>query len=315
MRALVLLASKIGPASVPVLISGETGVGKEVVAELIHAYSERREKPMVCINCAGLPDELIESELFGSAKGAFTGSTNRIGLLASAAGSTVLLDELSEMPLHLQSKLLRFLQDMIVRPVGRTASQRIDVRVIAAINREPSLCVREKHLREDLYYRLSTIMITVPPLRLRLEDILPLASAYIAYYADLLKRPALTLSESAKAALKTYHWPGNVRQLQNEMNRCMLLSDGGEILPSQLGFFNEYASTEQLGVPAKELSILERTVAQTVVDTLTACKWNKAKAAKMLGIGRQKMYNEIARYDIKTPKKARAAAEPAHPQP
>jgi len=318
MKDLVLLAGKIGPAGVPVLIAGETGTGKEVVAELIHANSERRGKPMVCINCAGLPADLIESELFGSTKGSFTGSIDRIGLLASAVGSTVFLDELSEMPLNLQSKLLRFLQDMNVRRVGSNTGHAVNVRVIAAVNQSPAICMQEKRLREDLYYRLSTVALTVPPLRDRIEDIVPLAEAYVAYYAALLDRPKPALSLETKAVLRNYAWPGNVRQLQNEMNRAVLLGDNGCISPVNLAFYQNNTDPLQVSVTVSinDLSPLEKVEIKAVVDTLKACKWNMLRASTRLGIGRQTLYSKVKRYGIKRPKwYERAPRRSRHSQP
>lgn len=305
MRAIVALSQKIGPSDVPVLIAGETGAGKEVVAELIHANSPRRSRQMVCVNCAGLPAELIESELFGSSKGSFTGSLDRVGIFKHANCSTAFLDELSEMPLGLQSKLLRFIQDKKVRRVGSIGEEPVDVRIIAAINKPPMECVKERRLREDLYYRLSTVTITVPPLRDRPQDIIPLAAAYLGYYSQMLNRPIPTFDSTIAKALQGYDWPGNVRQLQNEMNRCAVLCNG-TISISDLNIAPELLTgdanlQEWLTRPVGELTKMEQAEATAIVKVLCDHKWNKLTASNALGIGRQTLYNKIKTLGIKTP--------------
>lgn len=304
MQAILALAKKVGPTDVPVLIAGETGAGKEVVAELIHANSDRRSRQMVCINCAGLPAELIESELFGSSKGSFTGGLDRIGLLKHANLNTVFLDELSEMPLNLQAKMLRFIQDKRIRRVGSIGEEVVDVRVIAAINRLPAECVKQKRLREDLYYRLGTVTIIVPPLRDRPEDILPLANAYLQFYSAQFKRPAPKIDKKVEALFMDYSWPGNVRQLQNEMNRCALLCNGSistSDLNIQMELSSEVDIQNWITVSATTLTVMEKAEARAVIKTLLETKWNKHEAALKLGIGRQTLYNKMKIWGIKTP--------------
>lgn len=311
MKALVQLAQKVGPSDVPVLIAGETGAGKEVIAELIHQKSGRTGKPMVCINCAGLPTELIESELFGSSKGSFTGSNmDRIGLFKAADNGTCFLDELSEMPLDLQSKLLRFLQDKRIRRVGTIASELVNVRVIAAVNRDPKACVDDKRLREDLYYRLNTVTIWVPPLRERHKDILPLANAYLAYYAEVFKRPVPELTEAAKNWLLAYSWPGNVRQLQNEINRCVLLSNNGHIDADILA---EQPMSKPMQVADSNGSMAEAEI-NAILKALDTCDGNKLLAAKKLGVGRQTLYNMLRRYGLTTTANVVRPAKPTPPR-
>lgn len=311
MKALVQLAQKVGPSDVPVLIAGETGAGKEVIAELIHQNSGRTGKPMVCINCAGLPAELIESELFGSSKGSFTGSNmDRIGLFKAADHGTCFLDELSEMPLDLQSKLLRFLQDKRIRRVGTIASELVDVRVIAAVNRDPKACVDDKRLREDLYYRLNTVTIWVPPLRERQKDIIPLADAYLAYYAEVFKRPVPALTDAAKDWLLAYSWPGNVRQLQNEINRCVLLSNNGHI---DAGILAEQPMSKPMQNTAPVGTIAEAEI-EVILKALDSCDGNKLTAAKKLGIGRQTLYNKLRYYGITTTASAARPKERSPPR-
>ena len=305
MKGIVALAKKIGPSDVPVLIAGETGAGKEVVAELIHANSDRRSRQMVCINCAGLPSELIESELFGSSKGSFTSSIDRIGMFKHADRSTAFLDELSEMPLALQAKLLRFLQDKRIRRVGSIGEETVDVRIIAAVNRLPGECVKLKRLREDLFYRLGTVTIIVPPLRDRPQDILPLASAYLQFYSTQFKRQPPVFDAKVEGALMGYDWPGNVRQLQNEMNRCALLCNGSVSL-KDLNIQQEAVAVEAdlqdwLSLPVSNLTQLERVEARAIIKMLVECKWNKLEASAKLGIGRQTLYNKVRTFGIKTP--------------
>lgn len=304
MRAIVTLAQKLGSTDMPVLIAGATGTGKEVVAELIHANSQCKSKEMVCLNCAGLPAELIESELFGSARGAFTGSSDRVGLIKHAEGSTVFLDELSEMPLQLQSKLLRFLQDKRVRRVGAVTSEVVNVRILAAVNKEPRFCIQEKTLREDLYYRLSAVTIIVPLLRNRPEDIMPLAATYLNYFSEEFKRKPPILSSKIEKALVTYRWPGNVRELKNEMNRCALLC-GDSVNLEDLSILPNASSDDHIeiqewvAVDISKLSEIDRSELAAIVNTFIACQFNKVEACKRLGIGRQTLYNKIHRYGIK----------------
>jgi len=305
MQAIVALAKKVGPTDVPVLIAGETGSGKEVVAELIHANSDRRSRQMVCINCAGLPAELIESELFGSSKGSFTGGLDRIGLLKHANLNTVFLDELSEMPLHLQAKLLRFIQDKRVRRVGSIGEETVDVRIIAAINRLPADCVKHRRLREDLYYRLGTVTIIVPPLRDRPEDILPLANSYLRYFSTQFKREPPMIDKKVEAMFMDYPWPGNVRQLQNEMNRCALLCNGS-VNVDDLNIQADLPSSEldiqpYLTVDVSHFTVIEKSEARLIIKTLLETKWNKHETALRLGLGRQTLYNRMRTWGVKTP--------------
>src|SRR6058998_2001463 len=212
MKAVMRTIERIAPADVSVLITGESGTGKEVVADLIHTLSHRSKGPFIKINCAALPRELIESELFGSVKGAFTGSQgDREGLFRQAEGGTLLLDELSEMPIDTQSKLLRVLQEKEVRPVGGRTSYKTDCRIIAATNRQVEEAIRDGKLREDLYYRISAISVSLPPLRERREDILPMAEAFLKRFAGQANRLITGFSEAAAERLRTFDWPGNAR--------------------------------------------------------------------------------------------------------
>ena len=235
MKTVVRDLEKVAPSDVAILITGESGTGKEVIADLIHALSFRSKGPLIKINCAALPRELIESELFGSVKGAFTGANvDREGLFKQAEGGTLLLDEISEMPVDTQSKLLRVLQEKEVRPVGGRTSYKSDCRVIAATNRETAEAIKMGKLREDLYYRICAISVHLPPLRERREDILPLANAFLKRYGSQAGREMTGFTPEAADALRAFDWPGNVRQLQNEIQRAVLMCEaqlGGRARP------------------------------------------------------------------------------------
>jgi len=219
------LIHRAAPSDAPVMLTGETGTGKEVFAELVHLHSRRREKPFLKVNCAAFPRELIESELFGSVKGAYTGALgDRNGLFQDADGGTLYLDELSEMPVDLQSKLLRVLQDQMVRKVGTTKDVKVNVRIIASLNRPADNLIAQGRLRDDLYYRIGVITMDIPPLRDRPDEVIPMAEAFLEHYCKVTQRPSkLTLSKDAKTALLAHNWPGNVRQLLNEMHRIAIL--------------------------------------------------------------------------------------------
>jgi len=227
MKAVMRTVERVAPSDVSVLVTGESGTGKEVVADLIHTLSPRNKGPFIKINCDALPRELIESELFGSVKGAFTGSQgDREGLFRQAEGGTLLLDELSEMPIDTQSKLLRVLQEKEVRPVGGRTSYKTDCRILAATNRQVDEAIKDGKLREDLYYRISAISIALPPLRERREDILPMARAFLNRFAAQANRPLTDFTPEASDRLRKHDWPGNVRQLQNEVQRAVLMCEG-----------------------------------------------------------------------------------------
>src|SRR5438093_6707388 len=223
MKSVMKTIERIAPSDVSVLITGESGTGKEVVADMIHTLSKRDKGAFIKINCAALPRELIESELFGSVKGSFTGATeDRKGLFRQAESGTLLLDELSEMPVDTQSKLLRVLQEKEVRPVGGKTSYKTDCRVIASTNRRVEDAIKDAKLREDLYYRISAISVHLPPLRERREDILHLARAFLKRFASQAGRPLSDFTPAASERLRKCDWPGNVRQLQNEVHPAVL---------------------------------------------------------------------------------------------
>jgi two-component system response regulator HupR/HoxA len=233
------LLEKVAPSHVSVLILGETGTGKELVARALHNHSPRAKKPFLAENCAAVPANLLESELFGHVRGSFTGATqDRAGHLVAADGGTVFLDEIGDMPLEMQSKLLRVLQDGEVRPVGSNKTRHVDVRVVAATNKDLALACKKGTFREDLYFRLAVITLQLPPLRERVGDVRILARFLLARAAAEVGRP-VTLEEDALAALEAWRWPGNVRELENELRRAAALCDGtirrADLSPRVLG--------------------------------------------------------------------------------
>jgi DNA-binding NtrC family response regulator len=297
MQDVVRTVERIAPSDVTILITGESGTGKEVIADLIHALSPRSKNKIIKINCAALPRELIESELFGSVKGAFTGAhADREGLFRQAEGGTLMLDEISEMPVDTQSKLLRVLQDQEVRPVGGKSSYKTNCRLIASTNRKPEDAIKESKLREDLYYRISAISVHLPPLRDRRDDILPLANSFLKRFAAQANRDIRCFKPEAIERLTAFDWPGNVRQLQNEVQRTVLLCEGNEVSASDLSVTN--AKPESADDTDTSFTLLEGVERNAIIQTLKETGGNKLETAKRLGIGRQTLYNKIKAYGI-----------------
>lgn len=299
MQNVVRTLERIAPSDVTILITGESGTGKEVIADLIHSLSPRSKNKIVKVNCAALPRELIESELFGSVKGAFTGAhTDRDGLFRQAEGGTLFLDEISEMPIDTQSKLLRVLQDQKVRPVGGKTDYQTNCRIIAATNRKPEDAIKDGKLREDLYYRISAISVYLPPLRERREDILPLATAFLKRFAAQANRTLRSFTPAAADRLSAFDWPGNIRQLQNEIQRAVLLCEGPDVDASDLSV------SEIHMVPSEghdtSYTLLEGVERNAIIQMLRETSGNKLETAKKLGIGRQTLYNKIKAYGIET---------------
>ncbi|HOY65894.1 MAG TPA: sigma-54 dependent transcriptional regulator [Candidatus Ozemobacteraceae bacterium] len=234
-RRICDIVRKVARSRGPVLLRGESGTGKEVLARALHLQSPRSDKPFVPVNAGSLPRELVESELFGHVKGAYTGADrDRIGRFDEADGGTLFLDEIGDMPVEQQVKLLRILQSGEVRPIGSTRSHRVDVRVVAATNRDLEALVREGRFREDLYYRLSLFVITIPPLRERHEDIPALAESFLERFAEEQQRPAMHLAGETRELLLEYAWPGNIRELENAMHYAVTMCDGEIIQPVDL---------------------------------------------------------------------------------
>jgi len=297
MKALVRTVERIAPSDISVLITGESGTGKEIIADLIHTLSPRSKGPFVKINCAALPRELIESELFGSVKGAFTGAqADREGLFRQADNGTLLLDELAEMPVDTQTKLLRVLQEREYRPVGGRQSFKSNVRIIASTNLEVEVAIRAGKLREDLYYRISTMSLNLPPLRERVDDTIPLANSFLKRFAAQAGRTITGFTPAASEKLRSFDWPGNVRQLQNEIQRAVLMSDGTIIDVNDLSIQQAPAGPEE--EETSSLTLLEGMERQTIIQMLKETNGNKLETAKRLGIGRQTLYNKIKAYNI-----------------
>ncbi|MGY6253263.1 sigma-54-dependent transcriptional regulator [Paraburkholderia caledonica] len=286
-----------------VLFTGETGTGKEVAARVLHDASRRSGKPFVAVNCAAIPAELLESELFGHVKGAFTGATaDRPGCFAAADGGTLLLDEIGDMPLPMQAKLLRVIQERQITPLGSNRVIPVDIRLVAATHRNLQTMVEAGEFREDLLYRLNIIPIALPPLRERLADILPLAEHFLAEVAKARSRE-LRLSLPAQHLLVGYAWPGNVRELRNAVERAGALAPGAMITAEDLGFLN---GKPDLGEPLVGTGLLEMTLPDAVETleralishALTLASNNRADAARRLGISRQTLYAKLAALKI-----------------
>jgi DNA-binding NtrC family response regulator len=285
-----------------VLIVGESGTGKELIANAIHYKSLRARKPFIKVNCAALPKELIESELFGHTKGAFTGAhADKEGLVQHAAGGSLMLDEIAEMPVELQPKLLRVLQERSYRKIGSEKTYAVDFRLISSTNRPPADAIRDGLLRDDLFYRISTITIHVPPLRDRSEDIQLLTEHFLHMYAQKYDRQIAGVSQAAYQRLFGHTWPGNVRELQNVIERAVLLAKGNRIEPVDLPFDNgsvpegSPAGTGWDVPPNMTLEDIERLV---IEKTLQRTGGNKQAAANLLGIYRPRLYSKIRKYNI-----------------
>ncbi len=293
------VVERVARGTISVLLLGETGVGKEVVAEAIHRASPRRHRPFLRLNCAALSDTLLESELFGHERGAFTGATEqRAGLLESAQGGTVMLDELGEMPLSTQAKLLRVLEQRQVMRVGGRAPIAIDVRFVSATNRDLEAEVLKGTFRQDVYFRLNGAALAVPPLRERPLEIEALAERFVAQAsADLDIEPPLELSEGATELLTSYAWPGNVRELKNAIERAALLTTGDRIEP-------EHLPMEKMSLPlVGEATSEDQAERQRILDALEKTAGNQTRAAALLGIGRRTLTTKLTKYGIRRPRK------------
>ena len=295
MHALFRRVARFAAADAPVVILGESGTGKEVVARALHGNSSRRDRPFLAVNVAALPSELLESELFGHVRGAFTGaSAAKRGLFEAADGGTLFLDEIAEMPLALQAKLLRVLQDGEVRRVGDTRSFGVDTRVVCATHRELGEQVRRGLFREDLYYRLKVLTVRVPPLRERGEDILPLAEQFLRDEGHLEVR----VSPEAAQVLTAYGWPGNVRELASAVKHGVALGAGALIRPEDLPEELLRGTVRSRPESAREIDLrsLLEVEREHILRVLDACQGSQAEAARVLGIGRNTLWRKLRRY-------------------
>ena len=284
---------KIAPTDATVLITGENGTGKDVLAREIHSHSSRRTRPMVCVDAGAITETLFESELFGHVKGAFTDAhTDHVGKFEQADGGTLFLDEIGNIPLHLQAKLLRVLQNRTVTRVGSEKQIPVDIRLICATNMDLEKMVAEGRFREDLYYRINTMHISLPALRERAEDVLPLAERFLAMYAEKYRRDAAGISAEAAERLKTHVWSGNIRELQNTIEKAVILAEGSVLKAEDLSLEKKSAAKAS---PKQTLGEAE---AQTIRDTMARCNGNLTLVAKELGISRPTLYSKLKKYDI-----------------
>jgi DNA-binding NtrC family response regulator len=293
-KAAVSLAQKVAPTDTTVLLTGETGTGKEVFAQAIHYNSKRKDKAFLALNCSGFTKELLESELFGHKAGAFTGaSKDKKGLIEEASGGTLFLDEIGELPTDLQPKLLRLLEDGSYFIVGDTKPKKADVRVISATNRSLEKEIADGHYRSDLYYRISTFVIELPPLRNRRKDIPMLASHFLSEFSAKGGKQINSIDEDAAALLQNHDWKGNIRELKNVIERAIVLEDGNSLSAESLPF--DWVAINENSASPLQLAAVEQAHIRKV---LQATNGNKAEAARILGIGIATLYRKLAEYGV-----------------
>jgi DNA-binding NtrC family response regulator len=303
MKEVSKLIQKVSVSDTSVLLQGESGTGKELFARAIHNLSPRRDKPYVAINCAAIPTELLENELFGSERGAYTSSIARkMGKFEIADSGTIFLDEIGDLEISLQAKLLRVLQQKKFERLGGTKTVSVDVRVIAATNMDLNEMIKRKVFREDLYYRLSVFPIAIPPLRERVDDIKPLADYFINKYTKDMKKQMKTLSRDAVTILEKYHWPGNVRELENTIERSIILAEGKKITPDHLAIRLRSSDEIRLreGAGLKEIGSHAQMQAEraAIIRVLKQVRGNKRKCAEVLKIDYTTLFDKIKKYDI-----------------
>lgn len=300
-EAVLKMAKQIAPSEASVLLTGSSGTGKEIFSRFIHDNSKRASHQFVAVNCAAIPEALLESELFGYEKGAFTGAVSRrIGKFEEASGGTLLLDEISEMDISLQAKLLRAIQEKEIDRLGGKAPVKVDTRIIATSNRNLEECVQNGTFRQDLYYRLNVISLNIPDLKDRPDDIIVLAKHFIKKYSELNELPMRDLSAKAAEMLLNYLWPGNVRELENTIHRAVLIATGDEIDETAVILNNPSAVKTPVAPADNEVSQVGQTVASVerklILDTLESTSWNRTTAAILLGISIRTLRNKLKQY-------------------
>ncbi len=305
MQRILATVRKVARSNSTVLVSGETGTGKEIIAGAIHYNSQRRGRGLVCVNCAALQENLLESELFGHEKGAFTSAyKQRIGRFEQAHGSTLFLDEVGDMSAATQAKVLRVIEEREFERLGGSRTIKVDVRLLCASNRDLPQAVERGEFRKDLYYRLNVVSVHLPPLRERLEDVLPLAEHFLKKLGGELGKRQLTFSAAAKAALRQHHWPGNVRELQNSVERAVLMAEGETIEPADLALGRETesgAAAPVLQVPPEGITLREAE-RRLVVDALERSGWVQKEAARLLGISKRVMHYKVHSFGLTNPR-------------
>jgi len=294
MQSLARQVERVAPSDISVLLAGETGTGKEVIAKALHSLSPRKNNPFVAINCAAIPESLLESELFGHEKGAFTGASSRKeGRIQAADGGTLFLDEIGDMPLSLQAKLLRFAQDRRIERLGSNRQIEVDLRIISATHQNLARLIEVGRFREDLYFRLGEITLTLPPLRDRSGDSLLLAKYMIRKFAG---DRALRLSTEAINAIEHWHWPGNVREMENRIKRACVMTDTNSITPLDLELVEVEEENDRL--PLNLQSVRASAERDAILRALTRVNHNVSKAARLLGVSRPTLYNLFEKYAI-----------------
>jgi len=290
---------KVAPTNATVLLLGESGTGKELLARAVHMLSPRAEKPFVAINCAAIPETLLESELFGHEKGAFTGAVKQTpGKFEQAGGGTIFLDEIGDMPLPLQAKLLRFLQDRVVERIGGRDRITVDVRIVCATNKDPAALIQAGEFREDLYYRISEVTVRIPPLRDRAGDAIVIARVILDRRAREHGRPVKGFTPGALRAIERYPWPGNIRELENRVNGAVIMTEGKSVSETDLGLPSESGS---------DLAWLNLRIARqhaekaAIRQALAVSNWNLSRAAELLGITRPTLYDLLEKHEIAVP--------------
>ena len=310
MRRLYDVIEHVSRTDVTVLVTGESGTGKELVAHAIHDLSDRRGGSFVAVNCASIPRDLLESELFGHEKGAFTGAVSRyIGSCEQADGGTLFLDELCEMDVSLQSKMLRFLQSRTFHRLGSTTEVKVDARIVAATNRDPLAEIKAGRLREDLYYRLNVVPIDAPPLRARKGDVPMLAETFLSRFSAKYGKYFYDFAPDALRALDAYAWPGNVRELENLIERIVVLNNGSQVTPAMLPrsvrTAQPYDGTDEFGRDPDVILPFKEVERREIIRALRICGGNVSKAAERLGIGQATMYRKIKKYGVRPRRKSR----------